>query len=86
MIFIIIPYDIGRIYIIIGRIYTISPQIASQQIIFLCARRRIARRIAFQIFKVAHQLVSAHAHYCISVPSRFILCKLCHSPHPRHQN
>ena len=85
MIFIIIPYDIGRIYIVIGCIYTIPPQIAAQQIIFLCARRRIARRIAFQNFKVTHQPARVCFHAGISFLSSFILRKLCHLPHPRHQ-
>ena len=77
MIFVIIPYDIGRIGII-------PKQVAAQQIIFLCARRRIARRIAFQNFKVTHQQSRTCSHAGISFLSSFILRKLCHLPHPRH--
>ena len=85
MIFIIIPYDIGRIYIIIGRIYTISPQIGAQQIVFRCAFCRVVRCITFQDFKVTHQQSRTRSHAGISFLSSFILRKLCHLPHPRHQ-
>ena len=85
MIFIIILYDIGRIYIIIGRIYTISPQIGAQQIVFRCAFCRVVRCITFQDFKVTHQQSRTRSHAGISFLSSFILRKLCHLPHPRHQ-